>query len=148
MIARLAALPQAWLVLFALAGAALGWLIPLDLPVALRGLGLFLVGAALVLMVWAALTMWRARTTVMPGPRPEALVTDGPFRLSRNPIYLADLILLAGLMLALAAPAGLVMVPAFALFLQRRFILREEAVIPATFGSAYERYRMTVRRWI
>ncbi|MDF3855712.1 methyltransferase family protein [Paracoccus pantotrophus] len=142
MIARLAGLPPVWLALFASAGAVLGRLVPLDLPAALRGLGLLLVAAGL------ALTMWRARTTVMPGRRPEALVTAGPFRFSRNPIYLADVILLAGLMLALAAPAGLVTVPAFALLLQRRFILREEAVIAAAFGSAYDRYRMQVRRWI
>ncbi|WP_233901912.1 methyltransferase family protein [Paracoccus denitrificans] len=148
MIARLAALPPAWLVLFASAGAVLGWLVPLGLPVALRWAGLLLIGAALALMLWAALTMARARTTVMPGRRPEALVTTGPFRFSRNPIYLGDLILLAGLMLALRTPAGLVTVPAFALFLQRRFILREEAVIAAAFGSAYDRYRMQVRRWI
>ena len=148
MIARLAGLPPVWLVLFASAGAVLGRLVPLGLPPALRGLGLLLVAAGLGLMLWAALTMWRARTTVMPGRRPEALVTGGPFRFSRNPIYLADLILLAGLMLALAAPAGLVTVPAFALFLQRRFILREEAVISAAFGPAYDRYRMQVRRWI
>ncbi len=147
-VARLAALPPVWLALFALAGAGAGWLIPLPLPGGLRGAGLVLIGAALALMLWAALTMARARTTVMPGRRPEALVTGGPFRFSRNPIYLGDLILLAGLMLALRTPAGLVTVPAFALFLQRRFILREEAVIAAAFGSAYDRYRMQVRRWI
>lgn len=58
------------------------------------------------------------------------------------------LILLVGLMLALRVPAGLVMAPAFGLFLQRRFILREEVVIAAAFGPAYDRYRMQVRRWI
>lgn len=148
MIARLAALPQVWLVLFALAGAALGRLVPLGRPFALRGAGLLLIVAALALMLWAGLTMRRARTTVMPGRRPDTLVTDGPFRFSRNPIYLADLILLVGLMLALRVPAGLVMVPAFGLFLPRRIILREEVMIAAAFGPAYDRYRMQVRRWI
>ncbi|RDW12482.1 methyltransferase family protein [Paracoccus thiocyanatus] len=148
MIARLAGLPPAWLGLFALAGAALGWLLPLELPPALRDLGLLLVAAALALMLWAAFTMWRARTTVIPGRLPAALVTHGPFRFSRNPIYLADLILLAGLMLALSAPAGLVAVPALALVLKRRFILREETVIAAAYGAAFDRYRKRVRRWI
>nr|WP_233253322.1 methyltransferase [Paracoccus binzhouensis] len=101
----MAALPQAWLVLFALAGLGLGWLLPLDLPPLLRGAGLLLVAAGLGLMLWAALTMRRARTTVMPGRRPEALVEAGPFRFSRNPICLGDLILLAGLM-PRVRPAG------------------------------------------
>ncbi|SIP89936.1 Phospholipid methyltransferase [Paracoccus thiocyanatus] len=148
MIARLAGLPPVWLGLFALAGAALGRLLPLELPPALRDLGLLLVAAALALMLWAAFTMWRARTTVIPGRLPAALVTQGPFRFSRNPIYLADLILLAGLMLALSAPAGLVAVPALALVLKRRFILREETVIAAAYGPAFDRYRKRVRRWI
>ncbi|MFC3568921.1 methyltransferase family protein [Paracoccus simplex] len=145
---RLAALPQAWLVLFAAAGLGLGWFLPLNLPPLLRGAGLLLVAAGLGLMLWAALTMRRARTTVMPGRRPEALVEAGPFRFSRNPIYLGDVILLAGLMLALSAPLGLALLPVFVWLLQDRFIRKEEEVIAAAFGSAYDRYRLRVRRWI
>ncbi len=148
MIGRLAALPQVWLVPFALAGLGLGWALPLGPFPVLRGAGLVLLAAALALMLWAALTMRAARTTVMPGQRPDHLVTRGPFRFSRNPIYLGDLIGLAGLMLALDAPAGLIAVPFFALFLEHRFIRREEAVIAAAFGPAYETYRARVRRWI
>ncbi|RCW83415.1 protein-S-isoprenylcysteine O-methyltransferase Ste14 [Paracoccus lutimaris] len=141
-------MPQVWLLPFALAGLALGRIFPFGPSPPMRGGGLFLVALALGLMLWAALTMRAARTTVMPGRRPEHLVTNGPFRFSRNPIYLGDLIGLAGLMLALDAPAGLLVVPGFALLLEHRFIRQEEAVIAAAFGPAYEDYRSRVRRWI
>lgn len=148
MIARLAALPQAWLVPFVLAGLALGRILPLGPFPAMRGTGIFLVLAGLALMAWAARTMLAARTTVMPGRRPDALVTNGPFRFSRNPIYLGDMIVLTGLMLALEAPAGLVLVPGFGQFLVRRFIRHEEEMAAAAFGTEFASYRARVRRWI
>lgn len=148
MIGRLAALPQVWLVPFALAGLALGRLLPVGLPLVLRALGWFLIGAGVALMLWAAMTMRRARTTVMPGRQPDALVTDGPFRFSRNPIYLGDLILLGGLMLSVSAPMGLMVLPGFAYLLQSRFIRHEEKVILAKFGADFESYKARVRRWL
>ena len=148
MIARLAALPQAWLVPFALAGLALGRIFPVSPSPLMRGAGIFLVLAGLALMFWAARTMLRARTTVMPGRRPDALVTDGPFRFSRNPIYLGDVIVLAGLMLALDAVPGLVVVPGFAWLLAQRFIRQEEEMAAAAFGTEYAGYKARVRRWI
>lgn len=148
MIARLAALPQFWLVPFVLAGLALGRIFPIGPSPMLRGAGIFLVLAGLALMAWAARTMLRARTTVMPGRQPDALVTHGPFRFSRNPIYLGDVIVLAGLMLALDAVPGLVVVPGFAWFLTQRFICQEEAMAAAAFGTEYAGYKARVRRWI
>ncbi len=147
MIRRLAGLPPVWLVLFALAGLALGRLIPIGLSPGLRGAGLFLVVAGLALMLWAAATMRRARTTFMPGQHPDALVTHGPFRFSRNPIYLGDVVVLAGLMLALSAPLGLILLPGFAGLLQQRFIRPEEAMIAGDFGAEFETYKARVRRW-
>ncbi|WP_347266337.1 isoprenylcysteine carboxylmethyltransferase family protein [Paracoccus sp. (in: a-proteobacteria)] len=139
-------LPPVWLALFALAG----WgLVPaLDPPAVWRWAGFLVLAAGLALMVWAALTMRRARTTIIPGRRPEALVTSGPFGYSRNPIYLADLLLFAGLMLASGRIAGLLLVPVLALVLQQRFIRHEEEVIARAFPDAYSSYRQKVRRWI
>lgn len=148
MIGRLAALPQAWLVPFVLVGLGLGWLLPIDLPPVFRAAGWLLIGAGIALMLWAAITMRRAGSTVMPGRRPDALVTDGPFRFSRNPIYLGDLILLGGLLLVASAPAGLAVLPGFACLLQSRFIRREEQVILARFGADFESYTARVRRWL
>ena len=148
MIARLAALPQVWLVPFVLAGLALGRILPFGPFPMSRGAGIFLVLAGLALMAWAARTMLRARTTVMPGRRPDVLVTNGPFRFSRNPIYLGDVIVLCGLLLALDALSGLVVVPVFARLLAQRFIRHEEDMAAATFGAQYAGYKARVRRWI
>ncbi len=143
--ARLAGLPQFWLLPFALAG----WLIGGLRPVALPGWpGALLIAAGILLMLWAAAAMRRARTTVWPGQVPSRLVTWGPFRLSRNPIYLGDLLVLAGLMLLLDRPLGLVAVPGFALWLSHRFIRSEEAAAQAAFGAEFRHYRAMVRRWL
>lgn len=146
--ARLAALPQFWLAVFVMAGLALGRIAPIALPGWLQVVGVVALGAGIALMIWAAITMARARTTVMPGQVPAHLVTTGPFRLSRNPIYLGDVIVLCGFLLAMEALAGLVLVPFFVWLLHDRFIRQEEALIAAGFGAEFDAWRRKVRRWM
>ncbi|EYD71263.1 methyltransferase family protein [Limimaricola hongkongensis] len=106
------------------------------------------VAAGLGLMIWAVIAMLGARTQVMPRRDAAALVTQGPFRFSRNPIYLGDLLLLAGGAALFDAPSALLLVPVLAAILQRRFILGEEAMLRARFGADFERWSNRVRRWI
>ncbi|WP_294923175.1 isoprenylcysteine carboxylmethyltransferase family protein [uncultured Paracoccus sp.] len=146
--ARLAALPQFWLAAFVVAGMLLGRLWPVALPKAVQVAGLGVTAAGIGLMMWAAATMTRARTSFMPGLVPKALVTDGPFRFSRNPIYLGDLLVMGGVLLALQLPVGLVLLPVFAQALTRFFILPEERVIEAEFGQGFRDYKARVRRWL
>lgn len=110
--------------------------------------GLGLIAAGLGLMVWAALAFRRARTTIVPHRAPEALVETGPYQRSRNPIYLADLMILAGWALALGAPAALLLLAPLFSILQGRFVLKEEAVLKAHLGAPYEAYRARVPRWL
>ncbi len=140
-------IPPLWLVLFALASWAIGRLAPLPLPFG-RALGGGLIGAGLLLMVAAAAQMALHRTTVIPRRRPAALVTGGVFALSRNPIYLADAIVLAGLDLWWGASLALPLVPVFMAFIARRFIRAEEAWIGAAFGADYRAYCARTRRWL
>lgn len=147
MIRKILALPQVWLVGFTLAGLALGMALPISLPPILRVAGFLSFGAGCALMIWAAGTMSQANTSFMPGRRPDHLVTWGPFGLSRNPIYLGDLIIMASLMVALDCLAGLILLPAFALVLDRHFIRHEESVIESHFGAAFQAYKAKVRRW-
>lgn len=144
---READIPPLWLALFALASWGIGRLVPLPLPFG-RALGGGLIGAAVVLMGLAAAQMAVHRTTVIPRRRPAALVTGGVFALSRNPIYLADAILLAGLDLWWGASLALVLVPVFMAFITRRYIRAEEAWIGAAFGADYAAYRARTRRWL
>ncbi|MDF1619455.1 isoprenylcysteine carboxylmethyltransferase family protein [Defluviimonas nitratireducens] len=140
-------LPPVWLALF----AALVWLgaqpFQLGLPYGpVAGIGLIVAG--LVLMGLAAGQMVLARTSFIPRRNPDALVTGGVFALSRNPIYLGDALVLAGLALRWEALHMIWLVPLFMLFITKRFILGEEARIAARFGPEFTRYTARTRRWL
>ncbi len=113
-----------------------------------RGIGTALVGLGLVLMVLAIWEFMRARTTPIPHQNPSALITSGIFRISRNPIYLGDALVLGGLALRWDAPLGLVLVPVFCVFIARRFIRAEEARLSSVFGDSYAEWSYRTRRWI
>lgn len=144
--------PPVWL----FAGIALAWVAarigpaPLDgAPAAvLEGASWVLIGTGLALMVLAAVAFRRRRTTIIPHRTPDALVTGGVFRVSRNPIYLADVLILAGVVLGWQAWLALPLIPALARVLQRRFIEPEEARLRAAFGSEADAWFARTRRWI
>jgi protein-S-isoprenylcysteine O-methyltransferase Ste14 len=112
------------------------------------GVGFAVIALALGLAVAAVLTMRRSGTHIDVRKPATALVTGGPFRLSRNPIYLALTLLYLGIAIAsdvfwmfpTLLPALFVM--------QRGVIAREEAYLADKFGAAYEAYCRSVRRWI
>ncbi len=138
-------MPPVWLIGFMAAawGLARLWA-PLGDMLLWPGLGLVAVGIATI--VWSALTFRRARTTIVPHQPPSALVEAGPYRLSRNPIYLADLVILAGAALIFGAPLALILLVPFREVLLRLFILPEEAVLERDLGQAYLDYKARVRR--
>lgn len=138
--------PPVWLAAFAVLGGVIGRLVPVPTPVN-DVLGAVLVCAGLTLMVLAAAQMILARTSLIPRRDPSALVRGGVFRFSRNPIYLADAILLAGLYIAWDALIALPLVAVFAVVIQKRFILEEEARLSRRFGDDYLDYAARVRRW-
>lgn len=145
---KLLDLPPVWLALF----AALAWgqsrLLPMTLfAVAGDVAGSVLVLSGIALALLAVREFVRARTTVIPHQSPTALVTSGIFRFSRNPIYLGDVLILLGLVLWWDAVPSLVLVPAFALLIQSRFIVAEEARLSAAFPDAFAAYCSSVRRW-
>jgi len=143
-------LPPVWLAVF----AALAWVQATRLPVwqpgpAIIGLmGGLLVGGGLVLIGLAALAMMQARTTMIPHLAPDALVTRGIFRRSRNPIYLGDALILAGLMLRWEAWPSLLLLPLFIWVITDRFITAEEARLRDHFGADFDRYAASTRRWL
>ena len=140
--------PKIWLALFVLAGWLAGRLAPHG-PGWLAGWGLVLALAGMALMIWAGWTMRRAQTTVDPHGQPRHLVTTGPFRLSRNPIYLADAVILAGLCLAFRAPLATVpLVAGFVAVVSARFIHPEEQRLARLFPQAFAAYRRRTRRWL
>ena len=142
-------LPPVWMLGF----ICLSWvgavLLPVRLNIALLsivGWGLLAVG--LVLIGWSAFWFWRRKTTIEPHHVPKALIVEGPYQLSRNPIYLGMAIILAGVIVWLGQLLCLVLIPLFVIVINRRFIIPEEATLPATFGGEAETYLQATRRWV
>lgn len=111
------------------------------------------VGTVLILLgvLLMAASIWefaRAKTTPIPRRNPNALITSGIFRLTRNPIYLGDALVLLGFILRWEATLSLILVPAFLVLIERRFILGEEERLSRAFGAEFEAYKGRVRRWI
>ncbi len=142
--------PIAWAVAV-LAGLALDWLVPLPFlpqaaPAGWIGGPVFLL--ALALLAWAATTITRAGSNV-PTSRPvTTIVESGPYRFTRNPIYLAMMLGLIGLALAFDTVWLLAMLVPFALVIRFGVVAREEAYLERRFGDVYRRYRARVRRWL
>jgi protein-S-isoprenylcysteine O-methyltransferase Ste14 len=133
-----------------LVSIAIGFLLQWAAPIPMFGMripGVLLIAIALALMIWSVIVMSRAGTTPNPTRPTTALVTHGPFRLTRNPMYLAWELVVVGVGLAANAPWVILMaVPAA--FLTRRLVIdKEERYLAAKFGPEFEDYRSRVRRW-
>lgn len=113
-----------------------------------RPMGIALIASATGIDVWAMKTLIDAKTTLMPNRRSSHLVTHGPFGHSRNPIYLANIMLMAGLGLFFNNGWLLLLAPACAVLTHLLAIKREENHLLALFGYEYETYCRRVRRWI
>jgi protein-S-isoprenylcysteine O-methyltransferase Ste14 len=122
--------------------------LPLDVGTATRPLGWLAVAIGLALFVWTLWTFARHRTTVNPYVAASTLCTRGPFRFSRNPIYLGDWFLLSGVSLLLHTFWPLAFAPLIWIMIRFGVIRHEEAHLEAKFGDAYRDYKLRVRRWI
>jgi len=133
------------------AGVLLGRLYPLPWPglddLAARAIGYGLGAAGIALMVWGALTLYRANTTVLPHRRVDRLVTHGAFRFRRNPIYMGEVLLFLGLAQATGNIWLAIVAPLFAVAVFGLAILPEERHLEARFGEAYLDYKARTRRW-
>ena len=111
-------------------------------------LGILMVIAALSIVAWAFFTFKNIDTTIMPNKAASHLATDGPFRWSRNPIYVADILIISGISLA-TGNAWMLITAAVAIFALEEFaIKREEAHLKAKFGQEWDEYSRKVRRWV
>jgi protein-S-isoprenylcysteine O-methyltransferase Ste14 len=97
---------------------------------------------------WGHSTLVKSGTNVNPLKPTTAIVTGGPFRLSRNPLYVSIMSLFVGLSLLLGTWWGVVvLIPVF-LILHYGVVLREEAYLERKFGDAYRSYKSAVRRYL
>jgi len=137
-------------------GILIGWLIDRRLPVPItvgRSTGR-LIGAAICAVVCVAVvgaafvTFRRARTTVIPGRPANALVTTGPYQVTRNPMYVSFAALYIGATLVLNTWWPAVLLPVVVLVIDRFVIRSEERYLASAFPREYAEYRGRVRRWL
>lgn len=114
----------------------------------LASVGWLLVVLGGLLLLWSAWTMFRNKTTVNPYAGVAHLVQSGPFAFSRNPIYLADSVIYAGVMLIWGNLWPLLLYPMVWAAIRYGVIRNEEAHLSEKFGAAYAQYCARVRRWI
>lgn len=122
--------------------------LPLAWGVAQTRAGWLLMGAGLGLFVWTLFAFWRHHTTVNPYKAASSLVQDGPFRFSRNPIYLGDWCIYAGVTLLLQTLWPLAFVPLVWIIIRFGVIRHEERHLEACFGEEYRHFKARVRRWL
>jgi protein-S-isoprenylcysteine O-methyltransferase Ste14 len=138
-----------WLIGLIIVALLVDW--PLQLPAVLqhRPTGVALIVAGIAFSAWARLTFKRHNAEVYPWSETHGtLVTNGPFRFSRNPMYLG--ILVVGVGAALVAGTWLMWLVPVLLFVLDNFVIIpfEERSVERTFGDAYRAYWARVRRWI
>lgn len=134
---------------FIMAAYLLYWLRPILLPLPLvQWLGLGLVAGGFLFGVAAFMAFRKARTTLSPHGKVSAIVTDGVYRYSRNPIYLGFLLMLVGFPLNSGNIWGVILAPLFVLAMNRLVIEKEEAYLEKKFRETYAGYRSRVRRWL
>ena len=139
---------------FFLGGLLLQWGLHTFVPVIRIIHGAWAVSGAIPIVVGVTVMVLGDRqfkkvsTAINPFDRPSALVTSGVFRRSRNPMYLAMIVILIGGALAWGTLSTFVVPPALAWLLSRKFIVMEEAALSETFGADYDDYKRRVRRWL
>ena len=138
------------------AGIVIGWLLHRwrPLPITTGPSPVRTTFAAIAFLVYlgffgAAFTAFRrARTTLIPNQPATAFVTDGPYRFTRNPMYVSLVALYLAVALFMNGWWPIVLLPLVVLVIDRAVIAREERYLGAAFPSEYSAYRARVRRWL
>jgi protein-S-isoprenylcysteine O-methyltransferase Ste14 len=115
-------------------------------PFNLAGAASIVVGLALA--VWAAGLFRAAGTPVRPFERSTSVVTSGPYKITRNPMYLGMVLALLGVAVLLGTLTAFLPIPPFVWQIRRKFILPEESFLAELFGNEYAQYKARVRRWL
>ena len=107
-----------------------------------------LIAFAFVVMISAVSRFWRARTSVIPNRPSTAFVVSGPYRFTRNPMYVGMAALYLGIALALNSWWPVLLLPVVLLIIRHAVIARDERYLRARFPVEYPEYCRTVRRWL
>ena len=142
--------PPLLMVIFLVVAFVFGWKLPVPIPcpVWMKMIGWLIILGGLGAAFSAVRTMTQAHTSPDPHTPTSALVKQGPYRYSRNPIYLGFLLLMIGLPLTFGFYWGAILSPVLVDAYNRLIIEREEAYLERKFGQEYIEYKSKVRRWL
>jgi protein-S-isoprenylcysteine O-methyltransferase Ste14 len=110
--------------------------------------GITLIALGFALTIRSVQMFRRAGTNVVPGKPATALVTAGPYRFTRNPIYIGFVLVYFGLSIVLTSMWVLLLLFPTLVILHRGVVKREEAYLERKFGDAYRAYKARVPRWL
>ena len=110
------------------------------------GILFFIVG--LIILFWSFGLFRKKETPILPGQKPTALVIEGPYKFTRNPMYLGVTTALFGIAIYLGDILAFLSPIVFFIFVSIRFIPREEKLMEKLFGKKYLEYKKRIRRWI
>ena len=143
-------IPPVYFLLSLLAMTALHFWLPIAriVPVPWSYGGVVLVILGIALAVIASGLFKRAGTPVIPFEPSTALVTSGPYRFTRNPMYLGLVLIHLGAAAFCGTLGAFLPIPVFVWIIQTRFIVGEERFLEEIFGEQYLAYKGRVRRWL
>jgi protein-S-isoprenylcysteine O-methyltransferase Ste14 len=142
--------PPTYLLIAILAAVTLHFALPVFtlIPSPWTLLGLIPLVLGLVINLNADQSFHKANTPAGPFDVPSTLVTSGPYRFTRNPMYLGFVFILLGVSVLMGSFAPYVIVFGFALLMDRVFIDMEEQKLSRAFGSAWQEYQARTHRWL
>ncbi len=143
-------MPDAYLIIFIAISILLHLVLPIvtiiPYPQSLFGLVVALTG---LLIVFATnFLLLKKKTSIQPLKKPSHLITHGPFKYSRNPIYLGMAIILFGVTIVCGSLSPLILPFLFIAIINGKFIPTEERILSNLFGQEYLNYKKKVRRWV
>jgi protein-S-isoprenylcysteine O-methyltransferase Ste14 len=143
-------LPPTYFALCLVIAVVLHFLIPIKqiiiYPLNFLGFLFFIIGG--ILNIWTDQLFKKYKTTVKPDEKPSSFIQTGPFKISRNPMYLGMAILLAGAGFILGSIISFTGALLFIAAMEIAFIPGEENRLREKFGEEFNTYRKKVRRWL
>jgi len=142
--------PPTYLLIAIIVVTLLNFVLPVMtlIPIPWTLLGVVPLILGLVLNLNADQSFHKANTAVCPFEASSTLVTSGPYRFTRNPMYLGFVLVLLGVTILMGSLTPYVIVLAFAFLMDRMFIRMEERKLAVTFGVQWEDYKHHTRRWL
>ncbi len=142
--------PPAWLAIALALIIVLHRYFPIALlvPTPWHYAGIGIASLGVVIAVWSVALFRHVRTTIIPFRESAALITGGPYRFTRNPMYLSMAFILFSAAFFVGSLSPFVVVPIFILLIQMLFISREETMLAERFPAEFPSYRLKVRRWL